>query len=122
MKKLIIFESILIIFFVLAWNVSKAIEDLEIKCESVNGNYYYKLEGEWLYEKNKVTQKYKLLQTNLEVQYGLTANYLPSYINTISINHKELKVKKYIGIGPNDFIDLFNCEFFSKKNIKDISW
>ena len=121
MKKLVIFEVLLIIFFVLAWNVSKAIEDLEIKCESVNGNYYYKSEGEWLYEKNKVTQKYKLLQTNLEVQYGLTANDLPSYINTISINHKELKVKKYIGIGPNDFIDLYNCEFLSKENINNIS-
>ena len=120
MKKLIIFESILILFFVLAWNMSKAIEDFEIKCESINGNFHYKTEGEWLYEKNKVTQKYKLLQTNLEVQYGLTANDLPSYINTISINHKELKVKKYIGIGPNDFIDLYNCEFISKKNYRDI--
>jgi len=116
MKKLILFEIILTIFFVLAWNVSKAIEDLEIKCESVNGHYYYKLEGEWLYETNEGTQRYKLLQTNLEVQYGLTANDLPSYINTISINQKDLKVKKYIGIGPNDFIDLFHCKFYSKKN------
>ena len=61
MKKLIIFEIFLIIFFVLAWNVSKAIEDLEIKCESVNGNFHYKTDGEWLYEKNKGIQKYKLL-------------------------------------------------------------
>ena len=121
MKKLIIFESILIIFFVLVWGVSKAMEDLEIKCESINGNFYYKSEGEWLYEKNKSTQRYKLLQNNLEVQYGLTANDLPSYINTISINHIELKVKKYTGIGPNDFIDLFNCEFLSKTKIQDIS-
>ena len=120
MKKLIIFESILILFFVLAWNMSKAIEDFEIKCESINGNFHYKTEGEWLYEKNKVTQKYKLLQTKSEVQYGLTANDLPSYINTISINHKELKVEKYIGIGPNDFIDLYDCEFISKKNYRDI--
>ena len=107
MKKLIIFESILILFFVLAWNVSKAIEDLEIKCESINGNFHYKTEGEWLYEKNIGTQRYKLLQTNLEVQYGLTANDLPSYINTISINHEMKKVKKFTGIGPNDFIELF---------------
>ena len=121
MKKLILFEAILTIFFVLAWNASKAIEDLEITCESVHGHYYYKSEGEWLYEKNKGTQRYKLLKTNLEVQYGLTANDLPSYINTISINHKELKVKKYTGIGPNDFIDLFNCEFLSKTNTQDIS-
>ena len=120
MKKLIIFEVILIIFFILAWNFTKAMEDLEIKCESINGNFHFKTEGEWLYEKNKSTQKYKLLQTNLEVQYGLTANDLPSYINTISINHKELKVKKYIGIGPNDFIDLYNCKFLSKENIKNI--
>ena len=61
------------------------------------------------------------IQTNVEVQYGLTANDLPSYINTISINHTELKVKKYTGIGPNDFIDLFNCEFLSKTKIQDIS-
>ena len=120
MKKLIIFEIFLIIFFVLAWNVSKAIEDLEIKCESINGNFHYKTEGEWLYEKNKSTQKYKLLQTNVEVQYGLTANDLPSYINTVSINHTELKVKKYTGIGPNDFIDLYNCELLSKTNTQDI--
>ena len=120
MKKPILFEVLLIIFFVLAWNVSKAIEDLEIKCESVNGNFHYKTEGEWLYEKNKSTQKYKLLQTNVEVQYGLTANDLPSYINTVSINHKELKVKKYTGIGPNDFIDLYNCELLSKTNTQDI--
>ena len=120
MKKLVIFEVLLIIFFVLAWNVSKAIENLEIKCESVNGNYYYKSEGEWLYEKNKSTQIYKLLQNNIEAQYGLTANDLPSYINTVSINHKELKVEKYIGIGPNDFIDLYDCEFISKKNYRDI--
>ena len=121
MKKLIILEILLIIFFVLAWNVSIAIEDLEIKCESINGNFHYKIEGQWLYEKNKVTQKYKLLQSNLEFQYGLTANDLPSYINTISISYKKLKVKKYIGIGPNDFIELFNCEFLSKKNLKDIN-
>ena len=40
MKKLIIFESILIIFFILAWNVSKAdekfkTEDLDTLCESL---------------------------------------------------------------------------------------
>ena len=58
---------------------------------------------------------------DLEDQYGLTANNLPSYINTISINQKELKVKKYIGIGPNDFINLYNCEFLSKTNTQDIS-
>ena len=121
MKKLIIFEFILIIFFVLAWNFAKAMEDLEIKCESINGNFYYKIEGEWLYEKNKETQRYKLLQTSLEIQYGLTANDLPSYINTISINHEMKKVKKFTGIGPTDFIELFNCEFFSKKNVKDIN-
>ena len=121
MKKFILFESLLILFFVMYWNILKATGNLEIKCESINGNFYYKSEGEWLYEKNKVTQKYKLLQTNLEVQYGLTANDLPSYINTISINHKELKVKKYIGIGPNDFIDLYNCEFLSKTITQDIS-
>jgi len=108
-------------FFVLAWNFLKAMDDLEIKCESINGNFHYKTEGEWLYEKNKGTQRYKLLQTNLEVQYGLTANDMPSYINTISINQKDLKFKKYIGIGPNDFIDLFNCKFYSKKIIKGIS-
>ena len=121
MKKLIIFEVILIIFFILTWNFTKAMEDLEIKCESINGKFHYKTEGEWLYEKNKGTQRYKLLQNNIEVQYGLTANDLPSYINTISINHKELKVKKYTGIGPNDFIDLYNCEFLSKTNTQDIS-
>ena len=115
MKKIILFETILIIFFVLTWNITKAMEDLEIKCESKNDDFYYKTEGNWLYEENKGTQRYKLLQTNLEVQYGLTANELPSYINTISINHNELTVKKYIGIGPNDFINLFNCEFFTKK-------
>ena len=114
MKKLILFESILIIFYVLAWNVSKAIEDLEIKCESIGGNFYYKIEGEWLYEKNKDIQRYKLLQNNLEIQYGLTTNDLSSYINTISINLKELKVNKYTGIGPNDFVDLFNCKLFNK--------
>ena len=121
MKKLIIFEVILIIFFMLVWNFTKAMEDLEIKCESINGHYYYKSEGEWLYEKNKGTQRYKLLQTNIEVQYGLTANDLPSYINTISINHNDLKVKKYTGIGPNDFIDLYNCQFVSKTNIQNMS-
>jgi hypothetical protein len=121
MKKLIIFESFSSSFLYWLGNVSKAIEYFEIKCESINGNFHYKTEGEWLYEKNKVTQKYKLLQTNLEVQYGLTANDLPSYINTVSINHKELKVKKYIGIGPNDFINLYNCEFLSKTNTQDIS-
>ena len=121
MKKLIIFESILILFFVLAWNVTKAMEDLEIKCESINGNFYYSTEGEWLYEKNKGIQRYKLIQTNFEVQYGLTANDLPSYINTISINQKELKIKKYISIGSNDFIDLYNCEFLSKENIKNVN-
>ena len=120
MKKLIIFETILILFFVLAWNFTKAMDDLEIKCESINGNFHYKTEGEWLYEKNKGTQRYKLLQNNIEVQYGLTANDLPSYINTVSINHKELKVKKYTGIGPNDFIDLYNCELLSKTNTQDI--
>jgi len=122
MKKLIIFETILIIFFVLAWNALKAMEDLEIKCESINGNFHYKTEGEWLYEKNKeTTKRYKLLQNKSEIQYGLIANDLSSYINTISINHTELKVKKYTGIGPNDFIDLFNCEFLSKTKIQDIS-
>ena len=121
MKKLIIFETILILFFVLAWNALKAMEDLEIKCESINGNFHYKTEGEWLYEKNKSTQRYRLLQNNIEVQYGLTVNDLPSYINTVSINRKELKVKKYTGIGPNDFIDLFNCELLSKTKIQDIS-
>ena len=105
----------------LIWNITKAMEDLEIKCESINGDFYYKTKDDWLYEENKGTKRYKLLQTNLEVQYGLTANDLPSYINTISINHKELKVKKYIGIGPNDFIDLYNCELLSKINTQDIS-
>ena len=46
MKKLIIFEVILIIFFILTWNFTKAMEDLEIKCESINGNFHYKTEGE----------------------------------------------------------------------------
>jgi len=97
-------------------------EDLEIKCESINGNFHYKTEGEWLYEKNKeTTKRYKLLQNKSEIQYGLIANDLSSYINTISINHTELKVKKYTGIGPNDFIDLFNCELLSKTKIQDIS-
>ena len=115
------FESLLILFFVMYWNISKATGNLEIKCESINGNFYYKSEGEWLYEKNKETRRYKLLQNKSEIQYGLIANDLPSYINTISINHKELKVKKYTGIGPNDFIDLYNCEFLSKTNTQDIS-
>lgn len=122
MKKLILFETILIIFFVLTWNITKAMENLEIKCKSINDNFYYKTKGEWLYEENKsITKKYKLLQNDLEVQYGLTANELPSYINTISINLNEFKVQKYTGIGPNDFTDLFNCEFFSKENLKDVS-
>ena len=121
MKKLILFESLLILFFVMYWNISKATENLEIKCESINGNFYYKSEGEWLYEKNKETRRYKLLQNKSEIQYGLIANDLPSYINTISINHEMKKVKKFTGIGPTDFIELFNCEFFSKKNVKDIN-
>ena len=33
MKKLIIFESILILFFVLAWNVSKADEIIQLVCD-----------------------------------------------------------------------------------------
>ena len=121
MKKFILFESLLILFFVMYWNISKAKGNLEIKCESINGNFYYKSEGEWLYEKNKETRRYKLLQNKSEIQYGLIANDLPSYINTISINHEMKKVKKFTGIGPNDFIELFNCEFFSKKNVKDIN-
>jgi len=121
MKKLIFFEAILTIFFILAWNTSKTKEDLEIKCESINGNFHYKTEGDWLYEKNKGTQRYKLLHNKSEIQYGLIANDLPSYINTISINHEMKKVKKFTGIGPNDFIELFNCEFLSKTNTRDIS-
>jgi len=121
MKKLWGGLSSVLPVFVMYWNISKATGNLEIKCESINGNFYYKSEGEWLYEKNKETRRYKLLQNKSEIQYGLIANDLPSYINTISINHEMKKVKKFTGIGPNDFIELFNCEFFSKKNVKDIN-
>ena len=44
MKKLILFESILILFFVLAWNVGKAEEKLDLTGILDDGYDFYKFE------------------------------------------------------------------------------